>query len=192
MILWKCIEQVAYQFQAGMILNFKVASSVLLLTSDDVSIKYHIPQMHSCCMDFSRIFKTHDDVIKWKHFPRYWPFVRGIHWSPVNSPHNGQWRGALMLSLICARINDWVNNGEAGDLRRTCAHYDVIVMILTTVTVISYSCKTWISIQINQWIAYWTNSSALNWKWLWHCSSVYMNRCKLFKIIQVFNLAFKT
>ena len=20
-----------------------------------------------------------DDVIKWKHFPRYWPFVRGIH-----------------------------------------------------------------------------------------------------------------
>ena len=29
----------------------------------------------------------HDDVIKWKHFPRYWPFVRGIHWSPVNSPH---------------------------------------------------------------------------------------------------------
>ena len=44
----------------------------------------------------------HDDVIKWKHFPRYWPFVRGIHGSPVNSPHKGQWRGALMFSLICA------------------------------------------------------------------------------------------
>ena len=28
----------------------------------------------------------HDDVIKWKHFPCYWPFVRGIHWSPVNCP----------------------------------------------------------------------------------------------------------
>ena len=26
----------------------------------------------------------HDDVIKWKHFSRYWPFVRGIHRSPVN------------------------------------------------------------------------------------------------------------
>ena len=23
------------------------------------------------------------DVIKWKHFPRYWPFVRGIHRPPV-------------------------------------------------------------------------------------------------------------
>ena len=34
------------------------------------------------------------DVIKWKHFPRYWPFVRGIQRSPVNSPHKGQWRGA--------------------------------------------------------------------------------------------------
>ena len=27
------------------------------------------------------IVSDHDDVIKWKHFPRYWPFVRGIHWS---------------------------------------------------------------------------------------------------------------
>ena len=52
----------------------------------------------------------HDDVIKWKHLPRYWPFMRGIHRSPVNSPHKGQWRGALMFYLICAPINDWVNN----------------------------------------------------------------------------------
>ena len=33
-----------------------------------------------------------------------------------------------MLSLICVSINDWVNNREAGDLRRYHAHYDVIVM----------------------------------------------------------------
>ena len=49
----------------------------------------------------SRLFFFHDDVIKWKHFPRYWSFVQGIHRSPVNSPHTGQWRGALMLSLNC-------------------------------------------------------------------------------------------
>ena len=65
----------------------------------------------------------HDDVIKWKHFPRYWPFVWRIHRSPVNSLHKGQWRGALMFSLICARINGRVNNGEASDLRRYRAHY---------------------------------------------------------------------
>ena len=35
-------------------------------------------------------FLNHDDVIKWKHFLRYWPFVRGIHRSLVNSPHKGQ------------------------------------------------------------------------------------------------------
>ena len=70
----------------------------------------------------------HDDVIKWKNFPRNWPFMRGIHWSPVNSPHKDQWRGALMFSLIYAWINDWVNNREAGDLRHRRAHYDVIVM----------------------------------------------------------------
>ena len=47
---------------------------------------------------------------------------------PVNSPHKGQWRGALMFSLICVRINDWVNNREAGDVRRHRGHYDVSVM----------------------------------------------------------------
>ena len=58
----------------------------------------------------------HHDVINWKHFPRYWPFVRGIHRLPVNSTHKGQWRGALMFSLIYAWTNVWVNNCEAGDL----------------------------------------------------------------------------
>ena len=71
----------------------------------------------------------HDDVIKWKHFPRNWPFVRGIHRSPVNSPHKGQWRRALMFSLISVWINGWVNNREAGDLRCYRPHYDVTVMI---------------------------------------------------------------
>ena len=62
--------------------------------------------------------------IKWKHFPRYWPLVRGILRSPVNSPHKGLWRGALMFALIYS----WVSNREAGDLRRHRAHYDVTVM----------------------------------------------------------------
>ena len=70
----------------------------------------------------------HDDVIKWKHFPRSWSFVRGIRRSPVNSPHKGQWRGAFIFSLISGWLNGWVNDREAGDLRRHNAHYDVIVI----------------------------------------------------------------
>ena len=70
----------------------------------------------------------HDVVIKWKHFPRYWPFVRGIQLSLVNFPHKGQWRGDLIFSLMCAWKNVWVNSHEACDLRRYCAHYDVPVM----------------------------------------------------------------
>ena len=53
---------------------------------------------------------------------------------PVNSPHKGQWRGALMFSLICARINDLVNNRKAGDLRRNRGHYDVNVMSIEAST----------------------------------------------------------
>ena len=63
-----------------------------------------------------------------KHFPRYWPFVRGIHRSPVNSSHKGQWRGDLMFSLIFTWINGWVNNLEVVNLRRHRAHYDITVM----------------------------------------------------------------
>ena len=62
------------------------------------------------------------------NIPCYWAFVRGIHRSPVSSPHKDQWRGTWVFPLICAWINAWVNNREAGDLRRHCAHYDVIVM----------------------------------------------------------------
>ena len=72
----------------------------------------------------------HDDVIKWKHFPRYWPFVRGIHWSrwiPRTKASDAElW--ALMFSLIYVWINGWVNNSEADDLRRYRGHYDVNVM----------------------------------------------------------------
>ena len=56
-------------------------------------------------------------------------FCAGNSPAPVNSPHKGQWRGALMGSLIYAWINDWVNNREAGNLRRQRDHYDVIVMV---------------------------------------------------------------
>ena len=66
-----------------------------------------------------------DDVIKWKHFPRY-----------------GQWRGALMFSFMCARINGWVNHREAGDLRHHRAHYDVIIIVRSIFDIIfdrSYS-----------------------------------------------------
>ena len=79
------------------------------------------------CLDIT-YYLLDDDVIKWKQFPRNWPFLRGIHRSPVKYPHKGQWRGALMFSLICAWINAWVNNREAGDLRRYRSHYDVTIM----------------------------------------------------------------
>ena len=86
--------------------------------------------LHSVIIDQvimrSRLY--HDDVIKWKHFPCYWTFMRGIHRSPVSSPHKGQWRGALLFSLVCPWINSWVNNREAGDLRRHRVHYDVSIM----------------------------------------------------------------
>ena len=93
-----------------------------MLYGNDVRVRVKTLEEETQFIDF------HDDVIKWKPFPRYWPFVRGIHRSPVNSLHKGQWRRAFMFSLICGWINGWLNYREAGDLRRHRAHYDVIVM----------------------------------------------------------------
>ena len=60
--------------------------------------------------------------------PCYWPFVRGIHQSPVDSSHKCQWREASMFSLICDWTNGWANNRDAGDMRRRRARYDITVM----------------------------------------------------------------
>ena len=80
-------------------------------------------------LSFRESYLLHDDVIKWKDFPRYWPFLWGIHRSTMNSPHKGRWRGALVFSLICAWTNGSVNNLETGDLRCHRTHYDVTVML---------------------------------------------------------------
>ena len=53
----------------------------------------------------------------------------GIHRSPVDSSHKGQWRGALMFPLICTRTNGWANNRDARELKHHRTHYDVAVMV---------------------------------------------------------------
>ena len=58
--------------------------------------------INAICNHHQVLWHLHDDVIKWKHFPCYWPFVREIHRWPVDFPHKGQWRGALMFSLMYA------------------------------------------------------------------------------------------
>ena len=57
--------------------------------------------------------------------------------------HKGQWRAALMFSLICAWISRWVNNREAGDLRGHCAQYDVIVSHGQFLMTYIYETESW-------------------------------------------------
>ena len=109
----------------------------------------------------------------WRHhmktFPRYWPFVRGIHWSSVNSLHKGQWRGALVLSLIYAWMNNLVNNREAGDLRRHRPHYGVTVMRPLNIFLFFFMSKYKTIHKTNPWtwllpchFMAWTNISTQN------------------------------
>ena len=81
-------------------MNFIIESRGCVVLLDELitmTTKRNIHETTKCSF-------LHDDVIKWKLCPRYWPLVRGItHRSPVNSPHKGQWRGALILLYL--RLN---------------------------------------------------------------------------------------
>ena len=91
---------------------------------------------------------------------------------PVNSPHKGQWRGALLFSLICAWINGWVNSRKAGDLRHHRAHYDVTVMgsfssTKNDSTSCSISCREIIKIEIYLYVFWKEFSTTLLNRWNW-------------------------
>ena len=62
------------------------------------------------------IIYNHDNVIKWKHFPCYWPFVWGIHQSTVNSPHIGPVKRSFDV-VFDLRLN-----------KRHRAHYNITEM----------------------------------------------------------------
>ena len=86
--------------------------SKALKNNNEIYLVRLIPLVRYRCQAPTTISRTdnfdkafHGDVIKWKHFPRHWLLVRGIHRWPVNSPHRGQWHGALMFSLICERLS---------------------------------------------------------------------------------------
>ena len=55
----------------------------------------------------------HNDVIKWKHFTHYWPFVRGIHRWPVNSQH--KWPVTRNFDVFFdVRLDRWLSNQSWG------------------------------------------------------------------------------
>ena len=73
-------------------------------------------------------WRSHDDVMNWKHFLRYWPFVRGIHRSPMDSPSQRPVTRNFDVFFDLRPKRGCASNRDAGDLRRHRAHYDVTVM----------------------------------------------------------------
>ena len=56
-------------------------------------------------------YKEWHAVSWWRHQMETFSALLALCAGPVNSPHKGQWLGALMLTLFCAWINDWVMLG---------------------------------------------------------------------------------
>ena len=115
----------------------------------------------NCCIDvFRTMAYMHNKYgyfwTWWRHkmetFSALLALCAGNSPVPVNSPHKCQWRWALMFPLICVWINDWVNNREAGDLRRHRGHYDVTVtrrIITCTARIQMFELTFWIILTFN-------------------------------------------
>ena len=89
-------------------------------------------------LDFFKETKNHGDVIKWKHFPCYWPFVRRIHQSPVNSTHKGQWCGALMFCSTCA-LNKQLWGWWFETPSRSLWHCNVYIIVLSRYNEVAFN-----------------------------------------------------
>ena len=97
-----------------------------------------VQDMHACHWPLSLVIHVecvvmHDDVIKWKHFPRVTGHLcvefTGPRWIPRTKASDAE----LWCFLWSASwINGWVNNREADDLRRHRALYEVIAMAAIT------------------------------------------------------------
>ena len=122
-VMWYCFS---FAIDSAIKRNIRPDVSNCVILSFQWSAKYG-----SRC-EISEVIINLFDYAWWRHqmetFSALLALCAGNSPVPVNSTHKGQWRGALMFTLICAGINDWVNNREAGDLRRHLDHYDVSVM----------------------------------------------------------------
>ena len=72
-------------------------------------------------------YSQYDDVIKWKNFPRYWPFVRGIHrsrWIPRTKATDAE-----LCCFLWSAPEPTAKQaiGTPDDLKRHRAHYGVFV-----------------------------------------------------------------
>ena len=54
----------------------------------------------------------HDDVVKWKHFPRYWPFVRGIHRFPDEAYENNNTFFYIILEYDRPNLDRFLPRGS--------------------------------------------------------------------------------
>ena len=100
-------------------------------TSNYLSQCWPISKSPFASLTHNELKVRHPDILRTWSFISWWNIfcVTGpLCGEFTGSPNKGQWRGALLFSLICVWINGWVNNYEAGDLRRHRGHYDVIVM----------------------------------------------------------------
>ena len=105
--------------------------------------------IRSAAKTLACMIAIHLQLTWWRHqmetFSALLAIFAGNSPTSVNSTNKGQWRGALMFSLICVWINGWVNNREAGDLRRYRAHYDVTAMD-TTAMLTNWCLNKWLTL----------------------------------------------
>ena len=117
-VLYTVIFMISYYciFRSGQWLISRNQLSIKPLTNWSLATPHSSP-MSEC---WHRWVTYYCDVMIWKHFPHYWPFVRRIHRSPANQTGPVMRRFGFHFVLRWTRF--WTSNAMTGDLRRLGAH----------------------------------------------------------------------
>ena len=51
-------------------------------------------------------------MTSWKGFPHYWPFVKGIHWSPMDSPNKERTSNAIVYVFFGVNSDNLPNKNR--------------------------------------------------------------------------------
>ena len=113
---------------------------------------------------------AHDDVMVWKPFPYYWPFVRGIHQSQGNSPQ----KGPSNVKIWCS---GWHYQMEPFSvLLALCVGNSPVTGEITSQRPVTRSFGVFFDLRLNKWSSKqswgWTFQMLLRSLWL-HCNALH-------------------
>ena len=157
-----------YIFRSGQWLISPNQLSIRPLTNWSLATPHSSP-MSEC---WHRWVTYYCDVMIWKHFPHYWPFVRRIHRSPANQTGLVMWcfgfHFIMLNRLLNKQYDDW-----RFETHWRCCYVTTMRNDVCSVVFMWYSTESWCRDHSEYGLSQWETTLQCNVvsRWLSPCSN---------------------